>query len=245
MSEGVLLKLDGGGASFRSRGKKAQRLSLMEQSYRRIRADILTCRLVPGSEISEAELAERLKMSKTPVREALGRLGVEGFVRAIPRRGYQITPLTIYDMTELFELRGITEAGVVPLAIDRITAEQFDELEALAIASYNKDALNTLDRFIQANREFHLAIAKATGNSRLVAITERELDELQRFFYIGAQSRDVSIEDSSDHMRIVTMLRNRDVEGARNAIIAHQERTRQGIFYTLANTRDPSFMLIA
>lgn len=229
-----------------SRGRaKAPRLSLMEQSYQRLREEILTCRLAPGSEISEAELADRLKMSKTPVREALGRLGVEGFVRAIPRRGYQVTALTIHDMTELFDLRGITEAGIVPYVIDRINVEQFDELEALAVASYDKNAVSTLDHFIAANRAFHLAIAKATGNTRLVSLAERELDELQRFFYVGAQSRDVSIEANSDHLRIVEMLRKRDVEGARKVITDHNEHTRQGIFHILATTRNPSFMTIS
>jgi len=244
MSDVTTLRPKPAGGRTTRRGK-APRLSLMEQSYQRLRDDILTCRLAPGSEFSEAELADRLKMSKTPVREALGRLGVEGFVRAIPRRGYQVTPLTIYDMTELFDLRGITESGIVPLAIDRMSREQLDELEALAVASYDKDAISTLDHFITANRNFHLAIARATGNTRLVALAERELDELQRFFYIGAQSRDVTLEVNSDHMRLVEALRKRDVEGARKVIAAHNERTRQGIFHTLATTRNPSFMVIS
>src|SRR5690606_24590088 len=121
-------------------------------------------------------------------------------------RGYQVTPLTIYDMTELFDLRGITESGLVPLAIDRMTPEQLDQLEALAVVTYDKDASSTLDQFIAANRDFHLAIARATGNTRLVALTESELDELQRYFYVGAQSRDVSLEANNDHLLIVQKL---------------------------------------
>ena len=64
--------------------------SLTERTYQLLRRDILSCVLEPGSEISEADVAERLAVSKTPVREALGRLRVEGFVKTFPRRGYQI-----------------------------------------------------------------------------------------------------------------------------------------------------------
>ena len=79
----------------RSGRRRKEPASLTERTYQVLRRDILTCAIEPGSEISEADIADRLSISKTPVREALGRLRVEGFVKTFPRRGYQIVPLTI------------------------------------------------------------------------------------------------------------------------------------------------------
>jgi DNA-binding GntR family transcriptional regulator len=214
----------------------------MQQAYRKIRRQILSCRLQPGSEISEIDIAERLSISKTPVREALGRLRLEGFVRVIPRRGYQITPLTISDMNELFDTRAVVEGGTIALAAARITDAELNELHRLADVSYEKETASTLDRFISANRDFHTAIAKASNNQRLIETTVRQLDELERYFYVGARLRDVNSEVHADHYRIVEVLRSRDSALATRIIVEHNEATRNGLMGVIASDRHMRFM---
>jgi len=214
-------------------GKKPE--SLTERTYEQLRRDILSCVLEPGSEVSEADLAERLSVSKTPVREALGRLRVEGFVKTYPRRGYQILPLTIADMDELFDMRSIVEGGCGALATERISETSLARLSDLADASYDSTALDTLERFISANRDFHMAIAIATGNRRIQQTTSRLLDELERFFYVGARNRDVNTEVHADHHRIVDVLRSRDPDAARKIMVEHNELTRRGLLQVIAN----------
>ena len=218
--------------------------SLMEQAYGKIRRQILSCRLPPGSEITEIDIAERLSISKTPVREALGRLHLEGFVRAIPRRGYQITPLTISDMNELFDARAVVEGGTIALAAARITDAELNELNRLADVSYDKEAASTLDSFISANRDFHIAIAKASNNQRLIETTVRQLDELERYFYVGARLRDVNNEVHADHYRIVEVLKSRDAALARKIIVEHNEATRNGLIGQIASDRHIRFMSV-
>jgi DNA-binding GntR family transcriptional regulator len=220
------------GAKRRQTGKDVA--SLTEQAYGQLRRDILSCVLQPGSEVSEADIAERLMMSKTPVREALGRLRVEGFVKAFPRRGYQIVPLTISDMDELFDVRIIVDAGCGELAAERITDDELNRLEDLANVSYDVAAMASLDTFISANRDFHLAIASASGNRRLYELVYKQLDELERFFYLGALSRDVNREVHVDHLRIVEVLRSHDRQAARQIMIDHTNATRRGLFDVLA-----------
>jgi len=214
-------------------GERAE--SLTERTYEQLRRDILTCVLEPGSEVSEADLAERMQVSKTPVREALGRLRIEGFVKTYPRRGYQILPLTIADMDELFDMRSIVEGGCGALACQRISEASLARLSDLADASYDNEALDTLERFISANRDFHMAIAAATGNRRIQQTTSRLLDELERFFYVGARHRDVNPEVHADHHRIVAILRSRDPEAARKIMVEHNELTRRGLLQVIAN----------
>ncbi len=212
-------------------GSKAS--SLTQQVYERLRADILTCALEPGREISESELASQFNVSKTPVREALATLRSEGFVRTYPRRGYQVVPITIGDMNELFDVRTIVEAGAAELASQRISDVELEQLQGLADVAYDLAEQPSLRRFIQANAAFHLAIAQATGNDRIVQLVHRQIDELERFFYLGARLRDVNTEARGDHQRIVETLRRRDPASARAIMIEHNEQTRRGLLQQL------------
>jgi DNA-binding GntR family transcriptional regulator len=218
--------------------------SLTERAYKQLRRDILSCVLQPGSEISEADIADRLSMSKTPVREALSQLRVEGFVKAFPRRGYQIVPLTISGMDELFDVRAIVEAGCGDLAAERITDDELDRLATLADVSYEVATMASLDRFISANRDFHLAIAGASGNRRLYEMAYKLLDELERFFYLGACTRDVNREVHVDHHRIVEVLRDHDRQAARQIMIDHNDATRRGLFEVIARGGRQRSMLV-
>ncbi len=218
--------------------------SLMEQAYAQLRREIITCKLRPGSDISESELAERLEMSKTPIREALARLRIDGFVMAYPRRGYRIAPVTLSDMNELFDVRVILEGGVAALAAESLTSEQFDELEKLADVTYDLLVEDSIDAFILSNRRFHTAIAVGAGRPRLVNLISKNLDELERFFYIGAILRDVSPETKDGHHAIVKTLRQRDPDAARDILVAHNMSTRDGLLSVIASGRSSQIGII-
>lgn len=218
--------------------KRTKATSLTEKVYGLLRTEILTCALEPGRELSEAELAARFEVSKTPVREALATLRSEGFVRTFPRRGYQVMPITFGDMSELFDLRTILEAGAAELACSRITDAEIEHLNKLADVVYDRAEQPSLRRFIQANRDFHAAIGKASGNERLHQLLVRQIDELERFFYLGARLRDVSSETQSDHHAIVEVLKKRDPVAAREIMIRHNDITRKGLFDALASSRN-------
>lgn len=211
--------------------------SLTEQVYEALRSQILTCAIRPGQELNEAEVAERFNTSKTPVREALVTLRQEGLVRSFPRRGYQVTPITFADMDELFDVRTMLEAGTAVLACSRLTEEQFESLNALADATYDQGEDVSVTAFVRANREFHLAIAEATGNGRLLQLLTQQVDALERFFYLGAQLRDVNAETSVSHHQIVETLASRDTKAAREVMILHNDQTRQGLFQALTSGR--------
>jgi DNA-binding GntR family transcriptional regulator len=211
--------------------------SLTQQAYQRISQDIRNCSLQPGSEISEGEIADNLGMSKTPVREALGRLALEGFVKPLPRRGYQITPLTIDDLTELFEIRGLLESAIVEDIIERISDDELDALDALAQASRDPAVVQSAGDIITTNRAFHLALAKAHQNKRIFTIAERHYDEMERYFQRGARLPELNRNLNDDHVAIVTALRKRDLKSVRAAIIEHNFETHNQVLSALAAPR--------
>lgn len=232
----------GTGTATSRRARPAQ--SLTAKIYERLRAEILSCALPPGAEISETELAVRFEVSKTPVREALATLRTEGLVRTFPRRGYQIVPITFSDMNELFDVRTILEAGAAELAARRITDAELDQLTRLADVVYDRSEQPSLKRFIQANKDFHAAIAQASGNERLYQMLVKQIDELERFFYLGARLRDVNKETQDDHQEIVQVLRARDPAAARAIMIKHNDVTRRGLFERLAMSQGFSHVML-
>jgi DNA-binding GntR family transcriptional regulator len=234
MEISVLEEMDGPESSGLRRQKGS---SLTEKIYNLLRDEIVTCELEPGRELSEAELAERFEVSKTPVREALASLRVDGFVHTYPRRGYQVVPITFGDMNELFELRTLLEAGAAELACQRVTPEELVQLEQMADTVYDRSEPPSLRNFIRTNSAFHLAIAKSAGNVRLYKQLARVLNELERFFYLGARMRDVSNETKSDHLEITKVLATRDPREARSIMIRHNEITRQGLVLGLTASK--------
>src|SRR4249919_508859 len=126
---------------------------LTDQVRDQIRRDILHCVWRPGSEVSEGQLARRYGFGKAPVRAALHRLAQEGLVRAVPRRGYVVVPLTVRDVHDVFEFRLLLEPATVRLAVGRLTPESRQHLEGLCHA----DLENGL-AFNEANTEFHVSI---------------------------------------------------------------------------------------
>jgi DNA-binding GntR family transcriptional regulator len=207
--------------------------SLTEQAYAILRQRIITGEMPPGTEVSELELAEQLSMSKTPVREALARLGVEGFVEAFPRRGYRITPVTVKDMNDLFAVRSMLEGTASAMAAKNLTEAELDRLDELANASYVLEETSSVRSFIEANENFHAAIARGSGNPRLYGLVMSHLEECARFFYMGARARDVNPETNNDHHRIVEVLRQRNAERAHTMMIEHNENTRRGLLRAL------------
>ena len=188
---------------------------MTDRAHAAIRHDIITCKLPPGLEVSEQEFAHRLEISKTPVREALARLALEGLVETYPRRGYRITPVAVRDINDLFTVRGALEGVATELAAQNMDDAEIDALEALAEANYTPGEATSVEAFVAANLEFHSAIARGSGVTRLANMVIAHLEEATRLFYMGVNVRDVNPETSQDHRQIIALMKHRAGEEAR------------------------------
>lgn len=224
-----------------SPGKRGK--SLTEQAYATLRERVITGELSPGVEVSEPELAEQLLMSKTPVREALARLCVEGLMEAFPRRGYRVTPVTLKDMNDLFAVRGVLEGTAAAFAAQNLSEEELEALSRLADVNYVIGEDVSTKTFVASNETFHSAIARGSRNPRLHALVMSHLEECARLFYMGTRVRDINPETTNDHHRIVAALRQRDSEKARLAMMAHNENTRKGLIDMMVGTAQPGLTL--
>ncbi len=179
---------------------------LSDRAYERIRHDVISCVLAPGTEISEAQLCAHYRLGKAPVRMALNRLAHDGLVRAIPRRGYRVTEITLKDIHDVFELRLMLEPAAARLAAGKVDAQRLRALDEITRCGYQPGDPRSTSRFLDANKAFHVAIARATGNARLADAIELLLDEMTRLLHLGLGLRNRSQEMSREHRALIKAL---------------------------------------
>ncbi len=196
-------------------------LSLTEQVFRALKSQILRSEMRPGSVVIEGDLADQFGVSKTPIREALRLLVQDGWIEVMPRRGYLVRPIGLDDLREVYELRRILECGVIRRIIGRMSPGTVSGLRSLI--AKQAEAGDSLEKSIEASREFHLSLAQLTGNERLVRNLAALLDEVERLLRMLPEL--VSLMTSADeieaHERLVTALENGDADLSEALMLDH------------------------
>jgi DNA-binding GntR family transcriptional regulator len=219
-----------------SKGEIAMALpSLSDRAYELLKNDIITCVLEPGQQIAQRQLGDRYEFGMTPVREALQRLTQEGLVQPIPRFGYIVTPVTLSDVREIFELRSILESAAARLAVERGTQADLQKIAKQATFSYVYKDRSSYIEFLTLNTKFHRAVAVLTGNGRLVDQISRLLDEMTRIFHLGLDLRDSAAEMRGEHINLAQALVVRDAELAVQVVGAQIARSQERIFEALTS----------
>ncbi len=204
-------------------------MDLADQAYEKIRKDILSCCLSPGTQIAQSQLAEQYHTGLTPIREALQRLAHEKLVTPIPRSGYIVSLVTYSDIRELFELRNILEISAVRLAAIRGSQEQLSAIRKIADFSYRYNDHEDYIRFLKLNTDFHCSIARLAGNRRLTEALSKILDELTRVFHMGLDLKDSADEMRDEHLSLSQALIERDGDLAVKIIQSQIDRSAQRV----------------
>ncbi|MCP4309036.1 MAG: GntR family transcriptional regulator [bacterium] len=176
--------------------------SATDKAYTVLRAEVLSCKLAPGTRIVEGEIAERLGMSKTPVKKALGMLIHEGFVEVQPRHGYRVTEITLADVQEIYQLRQVIEPAAAELAATNATPEQLQQLRSL-VEEHDGD---TYEQRASRVIRFHEILAEASGSSRLAAILGNLLDEMRRLLSLGLNIEQSVNLQAGEHRELLDAL---------------------------------------
>lgn len=191
--------------------------------YERIRGEILSCALRPGTQLQEKDLAEKYGVSKSPIRDALLRLQEQHLIEVLPRKGYRVTPISMTAISEMYEMRSILECSCVRRLIDHATDAELAALDALAAAPQDSGVA----AWIQYNRNFHLALARASGNSRLTRATTDVIEQFDRLIYMNMSNvlREAgNLQQFVDeHTAIVAAIRRRDKRAAVTLTREHVE----------------------
>ena len=195
--------------------------AISDRVYATLKHRVLTCVLLPSQRVVEKELCAEMGISRTPLREALNRLALEGLVVLRPYRGYVIAPLTVADFRELCELRRIVESEAAALSALRATPEDIDELSARARLEYTVGDEQTYVSYLRNNSAFHLALVRCTHNSLLISAVMSALDHHQRPLYLGLEVGIDGTASTSEHVEVVNAVRNHDPDRARALMLLH------------------------
>lgn len=199
---------------------------MVDLAYRRIRDLVLSGELAPGARLGQVELAERFGISRTPVREALRRLAGEGLVDQISNRGFRVADLGLDAVLRRLEVRALLEPGIARLAAERRSERDIASLKA-AIA--REEAARSGIEAHDASRDFHLALARATGNEELVRVLESLwiVEVGRRLLSRRYAVSNWQAEDVAEHRDILAAVELRRPEEAERLMAEHVRRAVQ------------------
>jgi DNA-binding GntR family transcriptional regulator len=215
-------------------------MTATDGAYEHLKRLILIGGLAPGEELREGALTESSGFGRTPVREALRRLVQEGFVEVRPRQGYRVSVVTLTSVRDLFEMRLLLEPAAAELAATRASQEDLAALHDLAHESYAPGDPDSYERFLERNREFHVRVAKATGNERLATTLRVLLEEMQRLFFISLTGDGTAVELVHEHHELHDALLARDAARARQVVIDQIEASRSRVMAGLLAGAQPA-----
>jgi len=196
--------------------------TLSQRVYLALKKDIITGQYQPGEALSEKTLAKRYHSSRTPVREAAARLQQEHLMRIVPNRGYFITQITIQWVNEIYEFRAAVEGACAELAAqnnwDQAVMKQLSEL---ANTEHRVDDRDGYIRFIEADTEFHNAIARLTRNPLLIRAVADMRSQMECIMYASIDAGYYGELPVMEHQGIVEAIQKRDAALARKRMCDH------------------------
>ena len=201
-----------------------------EQVTNRLREAIVSGLLQPGDRLMQEELAERLGVSRMPVREALRRLEAEGLVVLQPYRGALVANLSSTELQELYELRIALETLALGFGIPVMDTQSFEAMEVtLAQMDLETDSTTWLD----LNAKFHSLLYQSAGRKLLHEHIENLRNKSDRFLRLFASRRDRTAQAQREHWAIIHACRDRNIEQACNFLRDHLQSTVTSLAGTL------------
>ncbi len=198
-------------------------MKAVDKAYSIVRAGIFSGRFAPGTRITEQEIVDLSGVSRTPVREALRRLQMNGLVEVQPNLGAVVQSWSKEDAEEIFELRSVLECFATRLASESASTTQLDAMRSVALAQLEETQRDgpDLDKIAELNSAFHFELYAASGNRRLndvlVSLIEPTL-VIRTFQYY---SHDALVRSAHQHLEILDMLQARDADAAEAVMRTH------------------------
>ncbi len=204
-------------------------LPLRDVVFNTLRQAILTGELKPGERLMEIHLANKLGVSRTPIREAIRKLELEGLVTMIPRRGAEVAQITEKSLQDVLEVRRSLDALCAELACERITDSELAALEAAC--RHFEEATHTKDTraIAAADVALHDIIIKATNNARLLQLVNNLAEQMYRYRFEYIKDFSMHSRLVEEHRVIFEAIRSKDKKTAAGAAVTHIDNQMESI----------------
>jgi DNA-binding GntR family transcriptional regulator len=211
---------------------------LRELVFDALRNAILDGVIKPGERLLENQLAEELGVSRTPVREAIRKLELEGFAVILPRKGAYVSEISFKDVREVYEIRAALEALASGLAAERVMDNEVEEMERRLIAESanleNED--NSLT--VEADVDLHELIYKATRNEKLISLISNLKEQVYRLRSTSITLPGRKKRSLDEHKRIVEAIAEHNIKLAQRLAHEHIEHAEQAMLKVMGNNAD-------
>jgi DNA-binding GntR family transcriptional regulator len=197
--------------------------SVVERVYGQLKALSISFELLPGDRVNEIEIAERLGVSRTPLREALNRLTSDGFLTLTPGKGFYRRPLDPKEIFDLYEFRQRIETAAAPLAIARASDEAIANICSFLAVSRAEVPNRTITELVELDESFHEKLMGLSGNAEMLRVL-RNLNARIRFVRWIDMENGRRSTTQSEHMRILDAIAARDADRAVGLLNEHIER---------------------
>jgi DNA-binding GntR family transcriptional regulator len=204
-------------------------VSIRERVYEYIRNRILSGKITPATRMVETQLAKEIGTSRTPVREALHVLEMEGLLEAIPRVGYRVKELKWEDVEEICEIRAVNEVLACRWAMRRITPEDLKSIEDNLTLAEAEIKAGHPESFVERDAEFHELLVKASGSERLLELCSMLRRHMLRYRVESLYLPETALRAIAGHRRILDCLREKNEEDFEAAVREHLEQSKQDI----------------
>jgi len=199
---------------------------LTDSVFEKLRSEILHGKLKPGELLRQEEITERFGVSRTPVREAIQRLQMEGLVTLYPRRKAVVSTVPVRKISEIYDIRARLEAFAAELAVGRLTDKQLHRLADLIREMEALDPKSELEKILDKNREFHYIIYSAAENETLVAMINQLWRDILRLRSQYLLTPHGHIDSTREHRMILDALLARDRKKVYLLVQTHCEHSK-------------------
>lgn len=196
-------------------------LPLRDVVFNTLRQAILRGELKPGERLMEIQLANKLGVSRTPIREALRKLELEGLVNMVPRKGAEVADITEKSLRDVLEVRKALEELSVQLACEKITEEEIEKLKR--VAERFKDTLDDQDvtKIAEADVAFHDVIYTATDNQKLILLLNNLREQMYRYRVEYLKKEEAYPQLIAEHEELIDNISKRNKEEATRIMCEH------------------------
>ncbi|MFC4084973.1 GntR family transcriptional regulator [Amycolatopsis samaneae] len=203
-----------------------QHTSLRDQVLEHVRHALVSGEIRPGDIYSASALATRLRVSSSPVREAMLTLVNQGLLEPVRNRGFRVVPMSDRDLDEVYEMRVLLELPGTLKAAARITDADLDRLRALAGDIEDAAEAGDVVRFLDADRHFHLDLLACGGNGRLVDAVATLRDQTRLYGLENLAERGTLADSAREHREILAAIADRDSARLEELVHAHLRHIR-------------------
>ena len=217
------------GSESHGHGGGSHSTSLADAAYERIKFGIISLRYRPGAYVNEAQLCTDLEFGRTPVHHAVMRLALDGMLEIVPRKGIIVRPISLHEVMASVEVRLMNEPACARLAAERGTEDEFAALQACLKRAERFTASRNIMGLMNADREFHSILARASRNKLLEQILQRLHEQSLRFWFISLSDPAHLKGVDAEHWEVLHALEARDASRAETAMRAHIESFRDHI----------------